>query len=66
MEDPFGNILEIYSHSYQLIYASGDVSDINSSLYPNRLLNLAPCLDYKNNPSFFTKIIRRLHYLIKP
>ncbi|MDK2763184.1 MAG: glyoxalase, partial [Alteromonas macleodii] len=23
MEDPFGNILEIYSHSYELHYASG-------------------------------------------
>ena len=23
MEDPFGNILEIYSHSYELIYSSG-------------------------------------------
>ncbi|UTF59465.1 lactoylglutathione lyase family protein [Gilvimarinus sp. DA14] len=23
MEDPFGNILEIYSHSYELTYASG-------------------------------------------
>lgn len=26
MEDPFGNILEIYSHSYELIYASGAYS----------------------------------------
>lgn len=23
MEDPFGNIIEIYSHSYELTYASG-------------------------------------------
>jgi len=23
MEDPFGNILEIYSHSYELIYSAG-------------------------------------------
>lgn len=23
MEDPFGNIIEIYSHSYELIYSSG-------------------------------------------
>ena len=23
MEDPFGNILEIYSHSYELVYSSG-------------------------------------------
>lgn len=23
MEDPFGNILEIYSHSYELTYAQG-------------------------------------------
>jgi catechol-2,3-dioxygenase len=23
MEDPFGNILEIYSHSYELTYAAG-------------------------------------------
>lgn len=23
MEDPFGNILEIYSHSYELHYSSG-------------------------------------------
>jgi len=23
MEDPFGNILELYSHSYELIYSSG-------------------------------------------
>lgn len=23
MEDPFGNILEIYSHSYELHYAAG-------------------------------------------
>lgn len=23
MEDPFGNIIEIYSHSYELYYASG-------------------------------------------
>lgn len=23
MEDPFGNILEIYSHSYELIYSEG-------------------------------------------
>ena len=23
MEDPFGNIIEIYSHSYELHYASG-------------------------------------------
>jgi hypothetical protein len=23
MEDPFGNILEIYSHSYELTYSAG-------------------------------------------
>ncbi|WP_243455989.1 hypothetical protein [Psychrobacter halodurans] len=23
MEDPFGNIVEIYSHSYELIYSEG-------------------------------------------
>jgi hypothetical protein len=23
MEDPFGNIVEIYSHSYELIYSNG-------------------------------------------
>jgi hypothetical protein len=23
MEDPFGHILEIYSHSYELTYAAG-------------------------------------------
>jgi len=23
MEDPFGNILEIYSHSYELTYSEG-------------------------------------------
>jgi len=23
MEDPFGNIVEIYSHSYELIYSAG-------------------------------------------
>jgi len=23
MEDPFGNIIEIYSHSYELHYSSG-------------------------------------------
>lgn len=27
MEDPFGNILEIYSHSYELTYSSGAYTD---------------------------------------
>ena len=26
MEDPFGNILEIYSHSYELTYSAGAYS----------------------------------------
>lgn len=30
MEDPFGNILEIYSHSYELTYAAGAYDKVPS------------------------------------
>ena len=32
MEDPFGNILEIYSHSYELHYASGAYQQVKKAI----------------------------------
>jgi hypothetical protein len=37
MEDPLGNILEIYSHSYELTYSAGAYVQLHAHPQPARL-----------------------------